>query len=62
MIQIECLQGTKFLNPDRYLDRDLDHFAPCKQGIGFLFNLLPHSLYTYIYYMPRPLLLSFKMG
>ena len=30
MIQIECLHGTKFLHPDRYLDCDLDNFAPCK--------------------------------
>ena len=27
-IQIECLHGTLFLDPDRYLDGDLDNFAP----------------------------------
>ena len=31
-IQIECLHGTKFLNPDNNLDRDLDNFAQCKRG------------------------------
>ena len=25
--------GTKFLDPDHYLDRDLDNFVPCKLGI-----------------------------
>ena len=30
-IQIECLHGTKFLNPDRNLDPD--KFAQCKPGI-----------------------------
>ena len=38
VIQIECLHGTKFLDPDRYLDRDLDNFAPCKRGIRPPFN------------------------
>ena len=32
-IQIECLQKTKFLDPDSDLDRDLDNFALCKWGI-----------------------------
>ena len=32
-IQIECLHGTKFLDPDSDLDCDLDNFGPCKRGI-----------------------------
>ena len=31
-IQIECIHGTKFLDPDR----DPDHFAPCKCGISHI--------------------------
>ena len=34
VIQIKCLHGTKFFDPDCHLDRDLDNFALCKQGIG----------------------------
>ena len=33
-IQIEYLQGKKFLDPECNLDCDPDNFAPCKQGIG----------------------------
>ena len=29
--QIPRLHGTKFLDPDRNLERDLDNFAPCKR-------------------------------
>ena len=36
-IQIDCLNRTRFLNKDCYLDHDLDNFAPCKQGISELF-------------------------
>ena len=32
-ISMECLHGTKFIVPDRGLDRDLDNFAPCKRCI-----------------------------
>ena len=35
-MRIECLHGTKFLNPDEDLDHDLDNFAPCKWGICLL--------------------------
>ena len=28
VIQIECLHGTKFLDPDSYLDPDPDNFGP----------------------------------
>ena len=28
-IQIECLHRTKFIDPDRNLDSELDNFAPC---------------------------------
>ena len=29
-IQMECLHGTKFCDPDRNVDRDPDKFAPHK--------------------------------
>ena len=32
-LYIACLHGTQFLDPDRYLDCDLDHFGSCKRGI-----------------------------
>ena len=32
-IQIECLRGTKFFDPDCNLDCDPGNFALCKQGI-----------------------------
>ena len=36
-IQIQCLHGKKILDPDHYLDRDLDNFAPCKHSIRLMF-------------------------
>ena len=32
VIQIECLHGTKVLDPDGDLDCDLDNFAPCRHN------------------------------
>ena len=32
MIQIECLHGRNFFDPDEDLDRNPDNFAPCKRG------------------------------
>ena len=29
---MECLHGTKFLDPDSDVDRNLDNFRPCKWG------------------------------
>ena len=34
-IQIECLHGTKLLNPDCDGDCDLDNLAPCKRDITY---------------------------
>ena len=33
-IQIDCLHGTKYLDPDRNLDCNTDYFALCKQCIS----------------------------
>ena len=30
---MKCLHGTKSLDLDIYLDRDLDNFGPCKRGV-----------------------------
>ena len=45
-IHIECLHKTKFLDPDRYLDCDLNNFALCKQGRSLLTHISASFLYS----------------